>query len=261
MRSRHSRGVRSLTPVVAAVCAASLAVSGCGGSGEPPSTASSERTLTRQEASLLAGALYRNYRTRGARFQAAALAGPGGGTITMVGEVDWKLHQGRAKVISDAGKDRVTEVAWDPSIALEYRPGMVKAVQKVKPTAALIARTPDRDHRRLDQIIEVITALATTKRENVQLILQRPQAKFIREDVLRGTKVVLLRYGPRTVVWVNPKTGQMLRFESSNKDRTAPIVVDIEPDPKVRIRPPKPEYVVSAREIADLYAKRAQTSP
>lgn len=252
--------MRLLIPA-AAVCVAALAVAGCGGSGDSASTAPAERKLTRQEASLLAGALYRNYRTRGARFQAAALAGPGGGTITMVGDVDWKLHQGQAKVISGAGKDRVTEVAWDPSIALEYRPGMVKAIQKVKPQAVLIARQPDRDHRRLDQIIEVITALATTKRENVQLILQRPQARFIREDVLRGTKVVLLRYGPRTTVWVNPKTGQMLRFESSNKDRTAPIVVDIEPNPKVRINPPRPEYVVSAKEIAALYAKRAQTSP
>ena len=250
--------------IVAGLCAVAIAVAtaGCGGADSPvSSTAAEGRALTRQEASLLAGALYRNYRTRGARFQAAALAGPGGGTITMVGDIDWKLHQGQAKVISDAGRDRVTEVAWAPSIALEYRPGMVQAIQKVKPGAKVIARKPDRAHRRLDQIIEVITALATTKRENVQLIMQRPQARFIREDTLRDTEVVLLKYGPRTTLWVNPETGQMLRFESSNKDRTAPIVVDIQPDPKVRVRPPLPEYVVSAQEIADLYAKRAQTSP
>lgn len=253
--------MRSLPVAICAAAGIALVAAGCGGSGDSASTAPEGRKLTRQEASLLAGALYRNYRTRGARFQAAALAGPEGGTITLVGDVDWKLHQGQAKVISDGGRDKVTEVLWDPSIALEYRPGMVKAIQKVKPKATVIARTPDRDHRRLDQIIEVVTALATTKRENVQLIMQRPQARFIREDTLRGTKVVLLKYGPRTTVWVNPKTGQMLRFESSNKDRTAPIVVDIEPSPKTRIRPPRPEYVVSTSEIADLYAKRAQTSP
>ncbi len=252
--------VRALI-ITALVAVPSVVIAGCGGDSASTPTSTPERKLTRQEASLLAGALHSNYRTRGARFQAAALAGPGGGTITMVGEVDWKLHQGQAKVISDAGRDRVTEVAWDPSVTLEYRPGMVKAIQRVSPKAVLIARPPDRDQRRLDQIIGVITALATTKRENTQLIMQRRQARFVREDTLRGTKVVLLRYGPRTVVWVNPETGQMLRFESSNKDRTAPIIVDIEPAPTVRIQPPRPEFVVSTREIAGLYGRRAQTSP
>jgi hypothetical protein len=62
--------------------AIAVATAGCGGSGSPASSTAAEgRKLTRQEASLLAGALYRNYRTRGARFQAAALAGPPPGLL------------------------------------------------------------------------------------------------------------------------------------------------------------------------------------
>jgi hypothetical protein len=242
-------------------CGALALAVGVTGCGEQATEAPPERPLSRTEASLLAGVLHNNYRVGGARFQAAGTAGPGGGTITLAGEVDFKKHQGYARVMSDAGKDRVQEVLWDPSVVLEHRPGMMTAINRVKPGATVVARTPDRQRRRLDQMLEIITALATAKRENPLLLQQRKQATFIREDTLRGTPVWLLRYGPRTIVWVNPKTGQMLRFESSNKDRTAPIVVDIEPNRKVRIRPPRPEYVVSAQALGNVYARRATTSP
>lgn len=242
-------------------CGVLILGAGLAGCGDDAPEAPPERPLSRTEASLLAGVLHNNYRVGGARFQAAGPAGPGGGTITLSGEVDFRRHQGYARVMSDAGKDRVQEVLWDTSTVLEHRPGMVRAIDRVKPGATVVARTPDRQRRRLDQMLEVVTALATAKRENPLLLQQRTQATFIREDTLRGTPVWLLRYGPRTIVWVNPKTGQMLRFESSNKDRTAPIVVDIEPNRTVRIRPPRPEYVVSAQALGDVYARRATTSP
>ena len=239
-----------------------VAIAGCGGSDTAAtSTALPGRPLTRQEADLLAGVLYRNYQQGMGHFQAASIAGPQGGTMTLVGDVDYRNHQGHARVYAPGGKDRVQEVLWDRSVVLEYRPGLVKAMQKVKPHAVLVARVPDRQHRRLDQVIEVVTALAAPKRENPQLIRQRLQSRFIRTDTLNGRQVDVLRYGPLTTVWVDPKTGTMLRFESSNKDKTAPIVVDLAKTSAKGIQPPPPGAVVTAAELGDLWTTRGTTSP
>lgn len=234
---------------------------GCGGAGTSSSAAPPGTALTRTQANLMAGALYRNYQQGMGHFQAAALAGPEGGTITLVGDVDFRRHEGHARVYSDGGRDKVVEVLWDRRTALEYRPGMLAAVRKVKPGAVLIARQPDRDRRRLDQIIEVITALATPRRENPALIRQRRQARFIRDDVLSGTPVQVLRYGPLTTLWVDPKTGRMLRFESSNRDKTAPIVVDLAGTTAKRIQAPQAGAVVTADELGSVWVKRGTTSP
>lgn len=250
----------ALLGVLVASCA--LFAWGCGGGDEPQAaTALPGKPLTRAQANLLAGVLYRNYQQGMGHFEAAALAGPEGGTITLVGDVDYRKHQGHARVFSDAGPDKVEEVVWDSDTALEYRPGMLGVVRKAKPGAVLIARSPDRQRRRLDQIIEVITALAAPRRENPQLIRQRRQARFIRDDVLRGTPVQVLRYGPLTTVWVDPKTGRMLRFESSNQDKTAPIVVDLAGTQAKSIQSPPMGAVVAADQLGDAWVKRGSTSP
>lgn len=252
----------ALIAVALAVVLAPVTLVGCGDdTSSAADTALPGRPLTRQEADLLAGVLYRNYQQGMGHFQAASIAGPEGGTMTLVGDVDYRNHQGHARVYAPGGKDRVQEVLWDRSVALEYRPGMVKAIQKVKSGAVLIARRPDRDHRRLDQVIEVVTALAAPKRENPQLIRQRRQARFIRTDTLNGTQVDVLRYGPLTTVWVDPKTGTMLRFESSNKDKTAPIVVDLAKTTAKGITAPPPGAVVNAAELGNLWTTRGTTSP
>lgn len=249
--------------IATALLSCTLLAWGCGGGGDAGSstTALPGTPLTRQQANLLAGVLYRNYQQGMGHFQAAALAGPQGGTITLVGDVDYRRHQGHARVFSQGGRDKVEEVVWDSDTALEYRPGMLGVVRKAKPGAVLIARSPDRQRRRLDQIIEVVTALAAPRRENAQLIRQRRQARFIRDDVLRGTPVQVLRYGPLTTVWVDPRTGRMLRFESSNQDKTAPIVVDLAGTRAKRIQSPPAGAVVAASELGDAWVKRGSTSP
>ena len=252
---------RLLAAGLAVALAAPVIVSGCGGDPAPSSQALPGRPLTRTEANVLAGVLYRNYQQGMGHFQAAALAGPGGGTVTLVGDVDYRRHQGHARVYGGAGRDKVVEVLWDSRTALEYRPGMLAAVRKAKPGAVLIARSPDRNHRRLDQIIEVITALATPRRENPELIRQRRQARFIRNDTLGGAPVEVLRYGPLTTVWVDAKTGRMLRFESSNRDKTAPIVVDLAPTTAKAIQVPPPGAVVAAADLGNAWVTRGTTSP
>lgn len=251
------------TPIIAAmVLLCTVLVWGCGSDDQPPAGAALPGApLTRQQANLMAGVLYRNYQQGMGHFQAAALAGPEGGTITLVGDVDFRRHMGHARVYSDGGRDKVVEVVWDRTTALEYRPGMLSAVRRAKPGAVLIARPADRAHRRLDQIIEIITALAAPRRENPELIRQRRQARFIRNDTLGGTPVEVLRYGPLTTVWVDPKTGRMLRFESSNRDKTAPIVVDLTRTTATGIQVPPAGAVVAAGDLGNAWVTRGTTSP
>ncbi len=262
-RAPQSDLMRTRTAFTATALAALIVLAaGCGGGDEPSAaTAPPGTPLTRAQANLMAGVLYRNYQQGMGHFQAAALAGPQGGTITLVGDVDYRRHQGHARVYSDGGRDKVDEVLWGRRTVLEYRPGMLGVVRRAKPGAVLISRAPDRERRRLDQIIGVITALAAPRRENPQLIRQRRQARFIRDDTLRGTPVQVLRYGPLTTVWVDPKTGRMLRFESSNRDQTAPIVVDLADTMTKRIDSPPAGAVVRADQLGDAWMKRATTSP
>ena len=87
------------------------------------------------------------------------------------------------------------------------------------------------------------------------------QAMRPRENTVRGTPVQVLRYGPLTTVWVDPKTGRMLRFESSNQDKTAPIVVDLAGTQAKSIQSPPMGAVVAADQLGDAWVKRGSTSP
>ena len=52
-------------------------------------------------------------------------------------------------------------------------------------------------------LLAVLTGLAAKNPENSQLILQTEGSSYIRNDVLRDQPVVLLRYGKRSIYWIN----------------------------------------------------------
>ena len=88
-------------------------------------------------------------------------------------------------------------------------------------------RDPDIENRRLDQLLAVVTGLASETPENAQLIVQAEGSAFIRTDVLREQPVVLLRYGQRSIYWINVESGEMMRFEGVNTTGQFPVIVDI----------------------------------
>ena len=188
-----------------------------------------ERPLSSSEAAVLAEVLWQNYELGGAQFRLSAKAGFEGGTITLEGVIDWSQHQGHALVFGGAQPNPVEEVWWEDTAVAEWRPDLAVEIDGMitGERRPVVVRDPDLENRRLDQLLAVVTGLASENPENAQLILQAEGSAFIRTDVLREQPVVLLRYGQRSIYWINVESGEMMRFEGVNTTGQFPVIVDI----------------------------------
>jgi hypothetical protein len=185
--------------------------------------------LTPQQAMLLAEVLHRNHEAGGARFALTAFDDATGATITLEGAIDWTQLQGRASVrgYRDAS-GAVTEVAWVSDAVAEQRPDLLALLlEQGEPPGTFVLRSPDPQRGGLDRLLAIVTALATRQPDNAQLVLQNPGAGLLRTDTLRGVDVEVLRYSERSVSWIDPRTGQLLRFEATDARGGNPVIVDI----------------------------------
>jgi hypothetical protein len=223
------------------VCIALSACGGNDGSGAP-------RQLTQDEASRLAGAAFLNHRSGGSAFEVTTLSAVGGQRLTLSGVVDWSHNRGVASVDIAGGGSTLVAVAWEQNVVAERRPADEETLAREGlPPGAWIGRLADQ-RRRIDQVIAVVTGLATKRPENAVLIRQEEGSSFMRNDTLRGTAVEVLRYGQRSIFWIDVATGRMLRFEGNDTEGTLPIIVDFLPHITTAITPPGPEDVVSLDE-------------
>jgi hypothetical protein len=209
-----------------------MLLAGCGaGSGAPATPDGAPLTLA--QASLLAEVLHRNTEAGGAVFVLTALDPATGATVVLDGAVDWVNGAGRASAtgLRDAGGE-VAAVAWTRDAVAELRPG------RAGPAEAYWLRTIDPALHSVDRFIGVVAGLAATRPENAQLVLQKPDAAFLRDDVLRDVDVTVLRYSERTVLWIDPVSGSLLRFEGNDRTGGAPVVVDLIELGPVRIELP-----------------------
>ena len=239
-----------------AVAGAAAVLASCGDKESTQAPAA----LTDAQASLMAGALDENRRAGGARFRVTSLDAPGGSTITLDGQVDWRRRSGHATVSARSGANGVTEVGWGPKVVVEQRPGLADEIARVRPGAVLVARPPDQQRRRLDQLIAVVGSLATRRRENPLLIRQEPGSAFLRSDTLRGRRVEVLRYGKRTTLWIDPSTRRLVRLESRGTGGT-PVIIDILSSGPQEIPGPNPRLVVAASQLRPSYSSLAPASP
>jgi hypothetical protein len=126
------------------------------------------------------------------------------------------------------GAGEVLAVAWTREAVAEQRtlgePFLLRGV--------------DTAGRTVDRLIAIVLGLATERPDNAQLMLQKPDAGWVRRDVLRGTEVEVLRYSERTLLWVDAASGTLLRFESRAQQGDAPVVVDLLTLGPVRIELP-----------------------
>jgi hypothetical protein len=186
--------------------------------------------VSREQATIMADLLHRNLESGGAEFVLTTVAGPNGGTISISGQVDWVDHKGRAEITSsDLGSTPVTEVWWTKDAVFERRPKVDGLLSNAGLASgpAVIVRPVDLAQRRLDQLIAVLIGLASTQPENAELILQTEGTAFVRSETLRGSQVEILRYGQRTLYWVDVASGKMLRFEGVDESGRYPVVIDI----------------------------------
>lgn len=230
---------------------AGLALLGaCGGdSDSSPTTA----PLTLDQANAIATALSDNLAGGGATFQMSTPSDlPGGGTIQLSGEVDWEHHMGHAVVTGAGSEANVLELYWNEQALLERRSDMQVLVAVTGPGVEWVLRPPDLT-RRLDQLVGIIAGLAGTQPDNPLLVQQEAGSAYLRDDELRGTKVQVLRYGERSVFWVDAE-GTMLRFEGVNEAGNAPVIFDVLSRGPQTITAPPQQQVVDVSQVAELWA-------
>jgi hypothetical protein len=196
--------------------------------GSTATTRKSERPLSAEEAAQLATVQKLNYDSAGAVVEVNTAFTTTGDTLSMQAQVDWQHHSGHGGVVAKGAEAGITEVYWTQTSVLELRPALNVVLQgRGYQGIDWVARPPDSAKRQLDRAIAVVVGLASKEPDNALLVQQQPGSAFVRTDTLRGTPVDLLRYGKRNTYWVDPKTGQMLRFEGNAEGLTAPIIVDI----------------------------------
>ena len=232
-------------------------VAGCGSD-----EAARERPLTDEQLVLMSSVFLNNHTDKGAVFTLTTVDVPGGRTITLDGQVDWVNHQGYATVTGGAVPHPVTQVVWGQNLVAERRPSAAAILEKqMGRPIEFVVRPVDTEHRRLDAIIATLTAMSMKTPENVQILRQKEGSAFLREDELRGTKVLVMRYGARVILWIDPETGRLMRFEGNNSQGTMPIIVDVNKRVVPEIPSPKDEFVATHDELGGTFLQIAPTSP
>jgi len=202
--------------------AAALLLAACGSAA-----VDSTRPMTLVEASQLAQALATNKTRGGADFRITTLTELGGVEMQWDGTVDWATKAGRASVTSSESPLQITQVWWTPTRFGERRPGLDSLLGPLVAAPEPVIFRPVDLERRLDQVAAVVSLLSSDTPENAQLILQTEGSVFLRADRLRGRDAIVLRYGPRSVYWLDAATGSLVRFEGSDASGRLPIVVDL----------------------------------
>jgi hypothetical protein len=229
-------------------------ISACGGDDRSISEPS---PLTNDQAARLAQAGYSNTLAGGAEFEAnsAFLGVEPSETVRLVGVVDWENHVGRAMVSTTGSNIGLTEVYWDENTVLERWPGMDELVPSLGgPQQAWIARSPEPEVRQIDRLIALIVGLALEQPENAILLQQTEGSAFLRDDVLRGQEVEVLRYGTRNVYWLAADDGSMMRFEGNSASGSAPTVIDFLAFGRVDVERPDDRDVLPASAIPEIYS-------
>lgn len=227
------------------------ALAACSSDGDSSASATS-RPLTDDEAGLLANALFDDLQRGGATFQMAVQVADGA-TLNLQGEVSWTDHRGHATVAGRGVEAGVQEALWSTDAVLERRDTLNQLLATTgRPGITFVVRDPDAN-RTLDQAIALVTGLAAEQRDNPLLILQTAGSAYLRTDTLRGTDVVVLRYGDRATYWLAADDHRILRFESDNATHTRPVVLDLIAFGPQTIDGPPVEQVVDVAEVRDQY--------
>ncbi|HNJ96784.1 MAG TPA: hypothetical protein PLV13_01565 [Ilumatobacteraceae bacterium] len=234
-------------------CLALTGLALMGACSDDGDTSPTTAPLTLDQATDIATALSDNLADGGAVFQMSTPSDlPGGGTIQLSGVVDWEHHMGHALVVGAGSEANVVEVYWNEQAMLERRSDMGVLVAVAGPGVDYVLRPPDLN-RRLDQLIGIIAGLAGTQPDNPLLVQQEAGSAYLRDDELRGVKVQVLRFGERSVFWLDAD-GNMLRFEGVNEAGNAPVIFDVlERGPQTITAPPE-QSVVDVAQVADVWA-------
>lgn len=233
-----------------------MLMSACGGdssASDDPRVPVVGTPLTMEQAQTLAEVLHDNYDGEGATFSVSARLADGS-ALRLDGEVDFVDHVGQAQVQANGVEAPVTEVVWTESAVLERRPTLDAQLAAAGFAAArFVARPPDPTGRDLDAMLGVITGLASTRDDNALLVGQQEGSAWLRTDVVRDVPVDVMRYGERSIYWLDSVTGALLRFEGNSAAGDRPFVVDLLAAGPRDIAGPAAVAVVDIDDVREIY--------
>jgi len=213
---------------LAAVIAVAALLAGCG--GDTPETddtvEAGERPVTNEEATRMGEALITNHQAGGADLR-VVVRWADGTSAQLAGAIDWANERGRlTTTFSDGPEQAVTEVAFTTEAVFERSPALTELAAEQGIDIEWVVRPPDLERRKLDEVLEVLLALANDRPDNAVLIAQQEGTAWLRTDTapISETSVDVFRYGA-TLLWLGKGTSTMWRFESAAADR--PLGVDI----------------------------------
>lgn len=222
-------------------------VAGCGGGRE-----AAPRRITRDEASVLADTLVRNYEAGGARVVASVRFGVL--RIRLDGEIDWRNHVGRVTVRSTGASKKVPpfDVVFNQRVAFEQVPGLAAALTaRGRPPKSWVARPMDAAGSRLHLLLTLIDSTSSTQRDN-PVALASKGIRWLRRDRVGAVEVDVFDAG-RTVTWVGRRDRRTHRLQADlaatgsvatlTFDDFGERVIDVPADPDI----------VAYDDVADLY--------
>lgn len=215
---------------------------------------SGPRPLNVDEASRLAGTMHLNHLAGSVRFEVNTLDRPGGDALRLAGIIDWSTSSGMAAVSSDAPGSGLTGVVWKEGTVLERRPALDARLAALGAQMPTFVARPVNKEMRVDQVLSVVAALATKQPENALLLQQKEGTAFLRADTLRGTAVDVMRYGARSIFWVDTATGVLMRFEGNTAAGNQPVIVDLFPAEGEKVQFPRATQVVDPAAHPELAA-------
>jgi hypothetical protein len=186
-------------------------------------------------------------------------------SITIVGEVDWKTHEGRGeiKVIKNDGTLVDTSQIWwgspqnlQQGFVVTSLKGLTEAMDKTGRKGVKYVARPLSEKSPVDIILRYLDALSADQPENPLLLRQDPKTGYIGRDTIDVAAAKLetdvIRFG-RSRYWVDLKTGQMAQASAPLAGLKTNTQFTLAAHGPKKISFPLKEEVVNVDEIPEIY--------
>jgi hypothetical protein len=235
-----------------------LCIVSCSSSNNSAPTSNTGKSITLAQAERLASVLYKNYEAGGARF--IAVSGLSGEKTSKIsGNIDYQ--KGLAEADLDFyGKipKTPTKIIWTKSEVVEELPGLKEEMTSRGRPEVLFLSRPLTKTSPQDIVLSLLLGTGSTQRENPALIQQgteHGEAKFLRNELLLGKKMEIIKFGERTTYWIGEEDGILYRLEAKLAISSDVTTIDFLEHAPVIIEPPKASQVVKSSEIPDFLPK------
>lgn len=206
--------------------------------------------LTTAQALVLSRMLLNDHDAGGADVSVRAPAGAMP-AFEMRGTVDWLHHQGRVTVHFKGAASQPDEVlVWSDANLFIAVPGLGDAMAaKGRPGITFASRPLQSGTTTLDQVIVLVSSLASDRAEN-PILLRQADTGYLGPGEIDGVQHERFRYGA-TVYWVEPAE-RIGRVEATLRTTGSAVVIDLTDHGARQVDVPAADGVVPAAEITDV---------